>query len=360
MEPSTYRLTDQQKYFIVFRRQQGLSYDQIIIDFEEEFGRPVTEGAISKIMDKFNRTQSVQNFDSPGRPLIYSARDKRDLARVSITNQGQSLRDIANNELLNPAGASKSTIQRTLVDSGIKTIVEPKRLSFMESIDLKNRKSFAKGHLEWTLDDWKRVFFLDEADLLPTYQGKQYIRLRENQRPGDVCPNLGWKQKKLTIKVFGMVSYWGVGPLVPVKGTMDGPNYLRILQAHVEPVLPDLLRKVQGEVGRRAQLIMVDDNAQYHRVYDVENWKKRMGFYPISPSGWPSYSPDINIIENIWGVLEDRLYEHKQSLHKASEMWEYTQELWNHFDVEFIQTLYRSLPDRMNNLYNCRGDPINY
>jgi len=88
----------------------------------------------------------------------------------------------------------------------------------MESIDLKTRKNFAKGHLLWILSDWKRVFFLDEADLLPTYQ---FIRLRENQGPEDVCPNQDWKQKKLTIKVFEIVSYWGVGPLVPAKGTMD-------------------------------------------------------------------------------------------------------------------------------------------
>jgi len=37
----------------------------------------------------------------------------------------------------------------------------------------------------------------------------------------------------------------------------------------VELVLLDLLRKVQAEVGRRAQLIIVDDGAQYHQVYEA-------------------------------------------------------------------------------------------
>jgi len=79
-------------------------------------------------MSKFNITQSVQNFASPDRPLIYSARDKRDLARASISNQRQSNQEISNNDLLDTTGASKSTIQRAIVDCGIKTMIEPKRL----------------------------------------------------------------------------------------------------------------------------------------------------------------------------------------------------------------------------------------
>jgi len=46
-----------------------------------------------------------------------------------------------------------------------------------------------------------------------------------------------------------------------------------------------------------------------------------MGFTSIE---WPSYSPDLNIIENIWSLIQDKLYDMKANLHNPDEVWEYT------------------------------------
>ena len=45
----------------------------------------------------------------------------------------------------------------------------------------KIRKKFSKLHLDWDIHDWNLVVFSDEADLLPVYFGKEYIRLRRSQ-----------------------------------------------------------------------------------------------------------------------------------------------------------------------------------
>ena len=115
MEYSSFRLTDEEKYFVVFSHEQGKSYNQIIEEFQGAFKRSLTKGAISKLLAKDYSTSSIENFSSPGRPLTYSERDKRELARIALLNQDQSLRDIENDDILNPSGASKDTIQRSMV-----------------------------------------------------------------------------------------------------------------------------------------------------------------------------------------------------------------------------------------------------
>ena len=309
------------------------------------------------MLAKYYSTGSVENLSSLGRPLTYSERDKRHLARTAFLNQDQSLRDIENDRILNPSGASKDTIQRSMVSDHIKTRVLPERLSQMTQEDIKLRMNFAKTHLLWTIDEWKLVLFADEADLLPTYQGKQFVRLKENQSLNDVNIEYGWMQKKLTIKVFGVISFWGVGPLIRIEGTMKGDKYFKTLQEHLEPLLPNLLNLARAEVGRNARLMLVDDNASYHRVKDVVDWKRKMRF---SLFEWPSYSPDLNLIENVWGAIEDKLYDSKKYLNKPEDVWQKAQQLWHEVGVTYLQNLYRSLPDRIENVLKNKGGPIHY
>ena len=77
---------------------------------------------------------------------------------------------------------------------------------------IKTRKKFAQEHSKWTINDWKVKIFVDKADLLPTHSGKRYLRLKESQTIGGLNIKKGWKQKKLTIKLFGIISFWAWAP----------------------------------------------------------------------------------------------------------------------------------------------------
>lgn len=60
--------------------------------------------------------------------------------------------------------------------------------------------------------------------------------------------------------------------------------------------------------GQEPKFFLVDDNAKYHQVWDVKDWKAENGLQDIK---WPSYSTDLNIIENMLSVVEDELYDFK-------------------------------------------------
>ena len=100
-----------------------------------------------------------------------------------------------------------------------------------------------------------------------------------------------------------------------------------------------------------------DDNASCHRAKKVKDWKEEKGIISFK---WPSSSPDLSIIENIWAYVEDRLYERKETLKNAEDAWERTQEIWRSIEIDFIRNLYKSLPDRMIKLKNQKGGPINF
>jgi len=138
---------------------------------------------------------------------------------------------------------------------------------------------------------------------------------------------------------------------------MKGDKYLKTLETNLEPILPDLKRRAVAIVGHKAKLILIDDNAKYHRVVDVKNWKEKMGFSSIV---WPSYSPDINIIENIWSLVQDKLYDLLDILETPDDTWKYSQEIWHNLESSYICNLYKSLPDRIKDLYKNKGGPIHY
>jgi hypothetical protein len=48
---------------------------------------------------------------------------------------------------------------------------------------------------------------------------------------------------------------------------------------------------------------------------------------------WPSVSPDLNILENVWGWLSRQLYGNGQQYHNVGQLTKATQAAWNTKDT---------------------------
>jgi len=97
----------------------------------------------------------------------------------------------------------------------------------------------------------------------------------------------------------------------------------------------------------------MDDSAPVHRGKNVRKWKQESGIISLF---WPSRSPDLNIIENVWAFLQDELYNISEELHSPDDAWREAKRIWYDIPTTFIEKLYQSLPKRVEELQkNGRG-----
>ena len=73
---------------------------------------------------------------------------------------------------------------------------------------------------------------------------------------------------------------------------------------------------------------------------------------------WPSNSPDLNPIENLWGIIKRNVEERKPKNLKELEM--FMIEEWDRIPQEIYKNLIASMPARCEQIINIQGERINY
>ena len=67
---------------------------------------------------------------------------------------------------------------------------------------------------------------------------------------------------------------------------------------------------------------------------------------------WPPYNPDLNIIENLWAIVKKRLAKQSVSWENLEDK---VQEIWNSIELETVQKLYDSIPERLEAVASSNG-----
>jgi len=154
-----------------------------------------------------------------------------------------------------------------------------------------------------------------------------------------------------TIKVWGCISSEGVGPLVRYYGTMNSDDFLKILQNN----LPLWYPKIRGTATRQGSLIFQQDNSKIHTANKIIEW---LNDNKIRTLEWPPYSPDLNPIENLWGIIQDKLYENRDKLSSADEVWQETERIWKYELNGYVFNSYRNMHNRIIEVVNRQGGPL--
>jgi hypothetical protein len=199
--------------------------------------------------------------------------------------------------------------------------------------------------------DWERVIFSDESKFnLFGSDGLQYCWRKKGQA---LDPRYTKKQVKHgggKVMVWGCITPYGVGRLCRIDGLMNSTKYISILQEGYLGTLQDL------QAGQQ-DFILQGDNDPKHTSKATKAWLKENHIQTLD---WPPSSPDMNIIENLWAYLDDRIRAHPNKLSNSTELWKVLQEEWKNISPEYVKKLYESLPRRVKEVCNTKGGNTKY
>ncbi len=92
------------------------------------------------------------------------------------------------------------------------------------------------------------------------------------------------------------MSSGGVGPLCFLKSTINAAIYQEILEHFMLPSAD----KLYGD----ADFIFQQDLAPAHTAKGTKSWFNDHG---VTVLDWPVHSPDLNTIENLWGIVKRKM-----------------------------------------------------
>ncbi|CAK9819131.1 Transposable element Tc3 transposase [Anthophora quadrimaculata] len=270
-----------------------------------------------------------------------SPRGKRSIVRIA-SNSTYSGKQIA--EKVN-VSASVRTVQRYLKKV---TTIERKCLKkkpCLKDRHKKTRLEFARKHMDW-VTQWQKVVFSDEKKFNldgPDGYSYYYHDLRKEERIFSRRQHGGG-----SVMIWGAISSKGVVDLKVLKGRQNSKTYLEILK----------MAKIRiFDVVRDNQWIFQQDNAAIHTAKLVKNWFEEQG---ITCLEWPALSPDVNIIENVWGYLSRNVYINNTQFSSREELINAIKKEWNNIPLSYIETLYKSLPNRIFQIINNNGGCTKY
>ena len=158
------------------------------------------------------------------------------------------------------------------------------------------------------------------------------------------------------------VNRWGGGSVMVWAGiSVAERTQLHFVQGNMtshyyrENVLQAIVLPMRNRLGDR--FLLMDDNARPHRARIITTFLEDN---QIQRLDWPSMSPDLNPIENIWGMLGTRVRNHNPPVTNVQTLTAALQEEWDSIEQAVIRNTVVSMRRRCTECVNNDGASTHY
>jgi transposase len=245
---------------------------------------------------------------------------------------------------------SVQTVRRALKEAGMKPAIKKKR-PILSKKHQRERMDFGLAHLDWTVEDWKRVIWSDETKINRFgSDGRAWVWKKQGESLSARLVNGTLKFGGGSLMMWGCFCWQGVGYACKIDGKMDCELYCQILEE-------DLQKSIEFYGIDRDKVIFQQDNDPKHTSRLAKQWFQDNG---IEVMVWPPQSPDLNPIEHLWRMLKMKLAAYEEAPEGILELWERVQNEWEKIDTSICQKLIESLPSRMEAVVKAKGGYTKY
>lgn len=283
-----------------------------------------------------------------GRKRVTNIRQDRQIkfmVQTSPTISSANISTQLNDDL--SINVSSRTIRRRLSKEMDLKARRPARKPLMTEKQRLARIRFCKTHASKSAEWWHRVMFSDESTFQQVRNcGSNYLRRPKNQRYN---PKFTIKTTKhpLSIMCWGAISASGRAGLSPVERgvKINAKKYISILQ-----------EKLPIHMAIKNCSIFQQDSAPCHTAKLTKKWFLEN---EISVLEWPSNSPDLNVIENVWEIMKRKIAQRNPK--SEADLLHIIKTVWvTEITEEYCKKLVESMPRRLEKVLKNKGYPIKY
>jgi transposase len=196
------------------------------------------------------------------------------------------------------------------------------------------RVKWAEELLDQDRDD---VWFTDES-IFQFYSNT--MKIWSKGKPTKKIPKHSPK-----VMLWGGISLRGKTNLSVVVGTMDSIVYQDIIDENL-PTMFELYPE---------GFTLQQDNARPHTSRSTTEFMKKKKILVLK---WPAGSPDLNPIENVWGIMKRKI--ERAGKKTVAEWKEEIQKIWEEINHDILRSLVESMPRRLRMVIEAKGETNKY
>ena len=326
-------LTEPEKNEVVVLRKYGFTINKIASLMH------INRKTVMLWSQRKNETGSIDRKKGSGRPRITDAdEDKKIVEIIKEQKENINIDNVQKNLKEHEIIISNDTLYRRFKENdyvyrypNIKPILSEKHKQA--------RLVWAHEHLNFK---WANVIFSDEATIR-LQQFVSQIWMKE-----DEPITIRSIKHPLKRNIWGCISKSGRKRIKIFSENMDSDLYTEILDDYLLPLYDNIKEK-------NKHITLQQDNDPKHtsKVTTEFLLSRKIKILP-----WPSNSPDLNPIENLWKLLKENIG--KRGATNVNDFEKYIIEEWNKIDNEIIISLINSMPKRIALVIERNGDWIPY
>jgi transposase len=274
-----------------------------------------------------------------GKSSKITKRMRRQVARL-VSKEGLSARQVKDRL---QCDYSIRTIQRTI--SGIDWLKYIKRTAApnLSKRHKEERKKWASEMAMFDNEDWSKVIFSDEKKW--NLDGPDGMRYQWVDTRHPIPTNLRRHSGGGGVMIWAAFCEGKKSGLKFLDGRQGSADYVSTLESHLIPFID-----VENEIFQQ-------DNAPIHTSGVTMEWFRSKN---INVMPWPALSPDLNPIENVWGMMTQQVYRNGTQYQSIHSLKQAILKAWDSIDPNILKKLSHGMKKRCIKVIENGGAYISY